>query len=479
MTKETVPSYASVGQQTHGQEPIDRTYSDHPLYPNGIHARTGRPLLPPIRALDVAAKIFGQPLPAEILEVERVIPPNLDWNDLRQTGWGVIFPEDIDPKVEEALSELLKYREAAARGPMFKRFDYPAGASARQFLAQFEVGPEVIDPEIVPYYLLIVGSPEEIPFSFQYQLGTARGVGRLHFEVPEDYRRYARQLVLAETQGVQRPRVVTFFGVEQDPTTHRSVAQLVAPLAERLIRQAEGWGVRTWIRGDATKERLGKILSGEDTPGLLVTTSHGVGYDSDDSLQLSRQGALLCRDKLGAEKGPALVSSEELLCGADIPPAADLQGLFAFLFACYSAGTPQLNDFVHENGPEKIADHDFVARLPQRLLRQGALGVIGHVDRAWTCTFSWTEGGGQVNTLETVLLQLLRGHRAGHAMSFFGHRYAELATQLTEAWENSRQGKVSVQDGADFLAWLWTAHNDARNMVLLGDPAARRVEVEP
>jgi hypothetical protein len=46
-------------------------------------------------------------------------------------------------------------------------------------------------------------------------------------------------------------------------------------------------------------------------------------------------------------------------------------------------------------------------------------------------------------------------------MAGFGERWAEIATDLQET------------DGDTEKAWLWMAHNDARNYVLLGDPAVR------
>jgi hypothetical protein len=66
-----------------------------------------------------------------------------------------------------------------------------------------------------------------------------------------------------------------------------------------------------------------------------------------------------------------------------------LRGMLAFFFACYGAGTPRQDDFAHlaTGAPVEIAPHGFLARLPQQLLKRGALAVVGHVERAWGCSF--------------------------------------------------------------------------------------------
>jgi hypothetical protein len=55
-------------------------------------------------------------------------------------------------------------------------------------------------------------------------------------------------------------------------------------------------------------------------------------------------------------------------------------------------------------------------------------------------------------------------------MEYFNRRYAEIATVLSAELQSLRYGKTPDDRK---LTRLWTAENDARSYIVLGDPAVR------
>ena len=130
--------------------------------------------------------------------------------------------------------------------------------------------------------------------------------------------------------------------------------------------------------------------------------------------------------------------------------------------------------------PKRIAPKPFLARLPQALLSSpngGALAVLAHVERAWAYSFVSPGVGAQTQGFRNVIGNLLRGDRIGQATDAFNSRWAALSVELAQTERNlSRGASVSLRT----LGQRWVARDDARNFIILGDPAVHiRVEVLP
>lgn len=469
------------------------------LFSNGINGATGEYLLPPILPENLSQLILSERIdPDELDELKakhehdkriRLGPvEGIDVKKLAETGWGVIFAHDADPAIQEALRELLQYRKKQATAKHEHYYKEYAGAdgyrpdeSKIDFLARHGAGPGPADPENVPYYLLIVGSPESIPFPFQFQLDVQYAVGRICFDTPEEYARYARSVIAAEAGEVSLPQRAVFFGVENedDPATSMSANHLVQPLADYLQKDQPDWLVETILQDEAKKATLSRLLAEKEPPALLFTASHGMGFTCGDPRQLKYQGALLCQDWPGPEKWRKPIPQDFYFSCEDVQDDARLDGMITFHFACYGAGTPRLDDFAHANSSlrKTIAPHAFLASLPQRMLSRGALAIVGHVERVWGYSFAWTGAGRQLGTFTSAFKRLMEGHTVGSAIEFFNKRYAELSSDLSVQIQDIRFKKKDSRYREkidDFkLCNMWTANNDARSYSVMGDPAVK------
>jgi hypothetical protein len=462
------------------------------LYTNGINGSTGEYLTPSMTGEELARLISDESPEADVEyyatleeksgheEPTYGLRFGLDSRKLDETGWGVIYAPGISDEAKEALEPLIGWRKAQA-GPLFREYAYQ-GEMSRDFLFDHDTsiaGPA--DPEEMPYYLLLVGGPEEIAYSFQYEMDVDRALGRIHFEGAEEYHNYAQSVVSAEKGEVCRPRQAAFFGVANpgDGATRLSTDLLIEPLFEGFKARLEGgdpgWEVVPYLRDDATRAQLERLLGADEdqTPAFLITASHGMAFNPDDPRLLAHQGALLCQDWNGQAGS---LGEDVYLASEHVADDARLHGLISFFFACYGAGTPREDEFmgIVEGQPKRIAPQPFVARLPQRLLshpRGGALAVIGHIERAWTYSFNWPgKRSAHLGVFESTLGMLFEDYPIGAAFDYFNERHASASVQLNALLENKRK-KLKVSD-VD-LVRMWTVNNDARDYIILGDPAVR------
>jgi hypothetical protein len=469
------------------------------LFLNGVDADTGGYLTEGMTTEMIARVARGQTLdPNDLKDIKLRksldqsrtghygVTEGIDPAKLEEAGWSVIFPADLPQKsldaIKEALKPLLDLRksQAASVNEIFYKEvsgvdGYKNGESKNDFLKRFGRGPGPADPEKFPYYAMIVGSPETIPYSFQYQLDVQYGVGRIYFDRLEDYYNYATSVVQVETRKLARARKAAFFGVANadDKATQMSAGSLIKPLSQMMQAEYKDWGVDLVSPDKATKSTLAGYMGGDKTPAILFTASHGMNFKTGDERQMRHQGALITAEWPGP-KARAPITDEFYFSGDDLPSDADLLGMFAFVFACYGGGTPRMDNFYRQafGEPKEIAPYAFLAPLPVKLLahpRGGALGVFAHVERAWGSSIMWDGAVRDVETFNATLQSLLNGKPAGHATEYFNERYAEISSDLTTELDETTP---ETQDDIK-IAGMWTSNNDSRNYAFLGDPAVR------
>jgi hypothetical protein len=390
----------------------------------------------------------------------------------------VIWGASVTPEIRAALKPLLDHRRGACGADgLFREFDYRTGESVRAFLQRNGTDHGGVTFESVPFYLLLVGRPDDIPFSFQTLLDVEYRVGRLDLSSPEAYEKYARSLVATELGTASaRERVVHAFGAEHegDAPTRLSAEVLVraAPLwlekdRHRKLRDKFGLAARMDVGDAANKARLLEIVRGAGgRPELLFTAGHGLACAAGSPRQPGEQGALVTADWDGFSR----IDAGSRFAAEDLSADADVAGMVVFLFACYGIGTPATDSFPTRAG-QILAPRPFCSALPQALLshqRGASLGVFGHVDRTLTWSLQPPQAPVATAPFERAVLYVLRGAPLGRALDDLNQRSATLVATVAEALRPAGSPLDDVKIVSD-----WTQQRDATAFVLLGDPAAR------
>jgi len=448
-----------------------------------VHGPTGKaaPVLPPESLPHLSGDLPGA--------AQRAIDSTHLGTDLTQTGWCIVFASDADPAIKAQLQPLIDLRRKQVNDDhMFQVFEGNDGGvrpnqTADDWIQYRGVSLTAkVDPTAgLPYYVLLVGQPDRIPFEFQNLLKMQWAVGRLAFDNIEDYGRYAQAVVRYEDPGripVQRRNAAVWVTCNDGDIATSVLTNAICPnfvdSPKPLGSGAAKFSLDAFTSStqkQATKQQLIDILRGNvpgGPPAVFFTGSHGVEYPmTDPALQRRMQGSLLTQEWVpDASAGPNNLFSAE-----DVPADAKLQGTMAFLFACYSGGCPVNNNYYFNPDGSKIpvAPAPLVAALPQALLSRGALAVIAHVDMAFPYSFQDVTGTPQLQAVRDPLTYLMLGRRAGYAVDSLSDRWSRLCSQLIEADANTAAVPLSPAARTS----LTIARDDARNYIVLGDPAAQ------
>ena len=411
--------------------------------------------------------------------------PNL--NDPLEVKWALLLPprSTETEAIAAALEPLVKHRQ----GQVIFSPASPGAVFPEEWILDHY---SQIDDDERPYYVLLAGNLNAIPFRFQCLLDVQAAVGRLSFDQKslkdqlESYAAYAKKVVDFETRAnASVARRAIFFAPEHagDGATLLSRTYM----ADKLVGMVEEKGIPcSYVAGEkATLENLKAVLTGDGTspaPALVYTASHGLGVPGGkeaEKIRGQKQGAIVCQDYDG-QKG--------VFCADEVPETSFLHGSILFTFACYGAGTPKESDFFHWVKNSRLLTcrpaSDFIAALPKRLLAhpQGPLAFIGHLDPAWVYSFAdpsripddkgW---GSRMSPFRQAVDQILQGATAGYAMKKFNDFYSSLSVKLVntedEFRHNPKLGQASPWTRK--LIDTWMTRNDIQNFIVLGDPAVK------
>jgi hypothetical protein len=416
-----------------------------------------------------------------------------DWKDDR-VGWGIVLPERDLPGADKAraadapecirtlLAERSKIFAALGGAPVFRyRSDLELGFM-RRYAADGRAsdpglgGARGIGPVAVPRYLLIVGSPEEIPWRFQYRLQLDAYVGRLDLD-EAGLERYVAAL-LADWTGSKTTRgkpvvwSVDYGAPDISWLMRRTIADKLAQAFTNDRDHDFDMTGGVLSDEDATQTQLVAAL-GQRRPAFVATSSHGATFPFDDSATMAGQ--------LGLPVDNAQAVMDPKALTATWSP----HGSIWYAHACCSAGCDAVSSFAGTATADSTLGRTLAALskvgartapLPRHLLggSMPARAFIGHVEP----TFDWTlrdPRNGQTTTARIIDAFYGQLHRAarppvGYAMA----TYHRAVGGLWRDYADSRDDQDEHVSGAEErVKRAKLVASDLEAMVLLGDPTVR------
>jgi hypothetical protein len=335
----------------------------------------------------------------------------------------------------------------------------------------FLIAQSGIGVSCIPQYLLIIGGPDKIPWSLQFELGSRRFVGRLPFG-GADLDNYIRNLLNEwqdSTCDLNSPLVwCTDYGYPDiTELMHKVIAQ---PIHNKYASNSRIQGKATLLEAAAaTRTGLRDALV-RKKPGLIVSASHGL------IAPVARP------QEIGAQIGALVDQNRQTLDSADLVDSWVPDGAIWYAHACCSAGTAGARQFqdglVKEDTELALTFRALaqtgpcVAPLPLRLLcaDKPARGFIGHVEPTFDITIRDPDSGELFTKpiIDALYTQLLQQNPAGYALQFILGPVASVHSAYLAARSNfdgSTTARAQLRDYSVRGA-------DLEGTVLLGDPTA-------
>lgn len=413
----------------------------------------------------------------------RYLPKPWDWRS-PDVGWGLVLRDDPNLSGKEkaagidAPEPIQRLLKARAPAPVLRyKPNKPPGLLYRYYADGAEDALSTAAPDRgiregqIPQYLLIYGSPSEIPWAVQFGLNASAFVGRLDLSVEEGLGHYVDALI-SEWRDHDRGdmgKPVVWSADWGIPDITFLVARIVgARLAEKFAGD-EDFAKRTWLtKRDATCGALADTLRTQ-RPVFVCTTSHGMtGPLNDPAATHAHLGSpvdslrqVVQPQDLGDWEPGGAIWYSHACCSA----GSDAVSRYAELIPATQRGGPMLRQLAAVSGAR-------VAPLPRMLLgRPNPLAAfVGHVEP----TFDWT--------LRDPMTKQELSHtivRCLYQRLFTNEHPAPIGWALEDIFDEAANYFALPPAGSDMDDRVaLDVHRklvaiDRQNVVILGDPTVR------